>query len=337
MDIPKPEERICSECKNSLSLNLFRLQGNTCRYCEVGIKVPSSLLKSNQRFTKKAENSIINKDQSTLIGNHKNHPAIINKTEEPSKKCRLEENILDDIYQKYIHEINIIIGSHIRWSSELFNADNLFDWISHKQFCIEKFKDLSDEQVDYLKTMFRSLIQNHNLDVTEIKASIRVLLRSEKERCMNLIEFVDTNMKAVNNQEEILKVLHDDLMHEEDELGYPIPLIPFQLDEVFKGLKEHKSPITIITRKLAVRLLAKKLNSNELIFDKNQFEKTVTEQITTLLKNNDNYLNNETINIDLRTGLNYAYINFGISKTNYGIYIDANNNEVINLRNSKAS
>ena len=43
MDMQAPEKRICSSCKNVLTLNLFSLNGDICRYCEKGIEVPNRL------------------------------------------------------------------------------------------------------------------------------------------------------------------------------------------------------------------------------------------------------------------------------------------------------
>tara|TARA_Y100001968_G_C19194950_1_gene637044 strand:- start:223 stop:429 length:207 start_codon:yes stop_codon:yes gene_type:complete len=45
MDVGPPEKRICKSCKNLMTLNLFCLNGDTCRYCERGIEVPKHLRK----------------------------------------------------------------------------------------------------------------------------------------------------------------------------------------------------------------------------------------------------------------------------------------------------
>ncbi len=44
MKVPKPESRKCDECRNTMTLNLFRLNSAKCRYCQDGISVPERLI-----------------------------------------------------------------------------------------------------------------------------------------------------------------------------------------------------------------------------------------------------------------------------------------------------
>ena len=37
--------RACENCKNLFQLNLFRPDGFICRFCELGVKVPTYMLK----------------------------------------------------------------------------------------------------------------------------------------------------------------------------------------------------------------------------------------------------------------------------------------------------
>ncbi|WP_320667761.1 hypothetical protein [Prochlorococcus sp. MIT 1307] len=47
MKVPLPEKRRCEECQNLMSLNLYRLNSSTCRYCQDGISIPKRLLDSS--------------------------------------------------------------------------------------------------------------------------------------------------------------------------------------------------------------------------------------------------------------------------------------------------
>ena len=47
MQTPSQELRTCDSCQNKLLLNMFRPDGNICRYCEAGIKIPKHLLSSS--------------------------------------------------------------------------------------------------------------------------------------------------------------------------------------------------------------------------------------------------------------------------------------------------
>ncbi len=44
MNIPKPEERKCETCSNSMTINYFRLNSSICRYCEDGLIIPDRLI-----------------------------------------------------------------------------------------------------------------------------------------------------------------------------------------------------------------------------------------------------------------------------------------------------
>lgn len=41
MEIPPPESRFCSSCNRQMNLNLFKLDSDLCRFCEVGISRPN--------------------------------------------------------------------------------------------------------------------------------------------------------------------------------------------------------------------------------------------------------------------------------------------------------
>ena len=40
MEVPPPEMRTCNACKKTFSLNMFRKDGESCRYCDDGINSP---------------------------------------------------------------------------------------------------------------------------------------------------------------------------------------------------------------------------------------------------------------------------------------------------------
>ena len=47
MKVPQPEKRKCDECLNYMTLNLFRLNSEKCRYCQESLAIPERL-KENQ-------------------------------------------------------------------------------------------------------------------------------------------------------------------------------------------------------------------------------------------------------------------------------------------------
>ena len=49
MKVPPPEKRKCEECLNTITLNLFRLNSSTCRYCQEGITIPSRLIEEQRQ------------------------------------------------------------------------------------------------------------------------------------------------------------------------------------------------------------------------------------------------------------------------------------------------
>ena len=63
MKVPAPEGRKCEECLNTMTLNLFRLNSSTCRYCQDGLSIPSRLIdQSTKRNDDLADQTIINKE-----------------------------------------------------------------------------------------------------------------------------------------------------------------------------------------------------------------------------------------------------------------------------------
>ena len=49
MEVSPPEGRQCALCKNTYTLNLFRLDSNSCRYCELGLVAPISSVSESPR------------------------------------------------------------------------------------------------------------------------------------------------------------------------------------------------------------------------------------------------------------------------------------------------
>ncbi len=47
MNVPPPEGRLCQECRNTITLNLFRLNSQKCRYCEDDLPIPERLIQVN--------------------------------------------------------------------------------------------------------------------------------------------------------------------------------------------------------------------------------------------------------------------------------------------------
>ena len=67
MTVPLPEKRRCEDCHNLMTLNLFRLNCSTCRYCQDGITIPKRLLDSSKLDEKEiTEDLSLNKDIKTI-------------------------------------------------------------------------------------------------------------------------------------------------------------------------------------------------------------------------------------------------------------------------------
>ena len=73
MEIRPAETRECTDCGNLYSLNLFRLDGNCCRYCESGIEAPINV-KIESRDDDEAKDldklsviNIINKEDEVIL------------------------------------------------------------------------------------------------------------------------------------------------------------------------------------------------------------------------------------------------------------------------------
>ena len=70
MELIPPQERTCQTCRKIYTLNLYRLDSHSCRYCEDGLIAPiilSSYISENQEIATKAVNNI---SESNWTENH---------------------------------------------------------------------------------------------------------------------------------------------------------------------------------------------------------------------------------------------------------------------------
>ncbi len=88
MKIPDAEQRQCTNCLNPYPLNLFRVDGNVCRYCENGITAHPKLYETIQS-QKRLEVPIANKKEALK------HIGIENTIKEP--QTSLEKPSKDSI------------------------------------------------------------------------------------------------------------------------------------------------------------------------------------------------------------------------------------------------
>ncbi len=57
MQLPPPDSRHCESCLNTMTLNLFRLDSQICRYCENAEPVPKRLTNKTSAIRKDFNNS----------------------------------------------------------------------------------------------------------------------------------------------------------------------------------------------------------------------------------------------------------------------------------------
>ncbi len=66
MKLQPPETRICDECQNDMTLNLFQLNSSKCRYCQEGLPIPKRLIKDKQTESNHSSHDITPIDSSDI-------------------------------------------------------------------------------------------------------------------------------------------------------------------------------------------------------------------------------------------------------------------------------
>ncbi len=233
--------------------------------------------------------------------------------------------IANESYDDYIYEINIILCSVIRWSSSTRTSTverTIAKWILSR-----KNKSHLDTQYDPLIKLLTSRIFNSTSNVTKLKACIRTLLRSSRQRRHELIEFILEEIASQEHKQEASKILIDDLLHDRLELGYPIPIIetPMTNDKIKTYTPrqlayEYSLDNTVI---VVATMINDQIYS---IFEHDLYTK-VKKRLNDTISRNCIYISDQDINDNITKGiisglkyfgitLNIDYANLGKSKNN---------------------
>ncbi len=311
MNIKEIDKRECKECNRFLSLNLFRADGDCCRYCEIGVIPPRHV--TNQFKASNDSKNDIKLDSSAI------NSSDIKK-------------VVEDVYKSYVYEIIIIIGCSYRWNKSRIDEDILIDWLLNR-------KDLSISKQDsenllVIKSKLKEKIRETVVDVMMIKASIRTLHEAKLDRKNDLMSFIDKLLTNETNRNEAISELKEDLISDKEELGYEIPIV--KLDHT-NYKKDTLNDRKILLEKLAlnefVASIIDNINSRNYIIDKKDNEDNTR-------KNIEKILDHKIIGIDytdyyeiIIKSFNIGYTLFGINYINGGISKGMNGIEIINLRN----
>ncbi len=323
MNIEPTQGRKCEICQKQISLNLFRQNGSTCRYCESGGVPPSYVIRNNEAKT----NNQVNKSEKELQA----------KTM-PSEQNSIEDNInieeeAKNLYDKMLFELTILLGSIIRWNDNIIDTEKIVGCLEQNSRFQEYFLRIDDINRNKVISALVILIKDTYVDATMIKASFRTLLRSPNERRLDLITLLESYFKDNSNLNKISAELKSDLIKDADELDYPIPIMPPVSKQEIDKNKESIDFIIEISFRESMRVLTTNLNSKDLVISKQEFEAKIKEEIRS------NY-RNFNINIEITSfikainqGINIAYKYYGLDNKQ-AIYIDSSGNELIDLKAS---
>ena len=271
-------------------------------------------------------------------------------------------NIANEMYEKYIHEINIFCGTLERWSQEKKGFGLLVNWISEKEFSKELLRPLTGGSRDEAWEELLYMIKESQVNVTPIKGSVRALLRASDARKNALVGFVEKILEGQASQSSAVQTLRDDLRAEGGELGYDIPVIPGpqgeQVDEIkkksieakanYKSRKDKKrrsknyrasergNAIKLVSFDEAKSKLASKINKGDLVFDREAFEEEVRREVCKVFTQEELDNEGDMLLRRFHCGISLAYLSFGLKMKNNGWYKDENGRYVINLGNAIA-
>lgn len=305
MDIPAPETRNCEECGKSLSLNLFRVNSQTCRYCESGSN-PPRFLEYKQKPT-----------SMSSINNTKLEIPI----EESSKKLNNNEVIDQNnnklityelLIENYLAELTLVIGSSNRWKIPELDVNALQEYIQQKISGSQKANTILTSKINKDDLNSIEIIQSLDIDATMVKASIRTLLRSSLERREFFINFLKQTINDNNNKKEAIDTLSKDLFTDSKELGYPIPIMPILLAEEIRNMKDRNHGVENLTLKFAIREIATMINENILIFSRLHFENSLKQTLKTHYSEIDDQKFMSICEPKINSAINLAYKLFGI-------------------------
>ncbi len=216
----------------------------------------------------------------------------------------------DKIYKKYIYEITILLGCQVRWSITNDIENKIAQWIlEEEENNCNKSNSTNRRNEIYLNSLVDK-INNTLVNVTSIKASVRSLLRMKEVRRKKLINFAQSIAISTELKVEMKKNLQTDLLIDQKELGYDIPIMPLEhtLNNQMKVLN------SINTRKLALaitlRELAIKVNKRKYIFKLDELIKSVQKQILTYDHFYDKSVNKELSTLSMNEGIELGLIYF---------------------------
>ncbi len=269
-------------------------------------------------------------------------------------------NIAKKIYEAYIYEINIVFGSLIRWNRKAIEYGTLVNWLLKKNFSKKILEPISVINKDEVWDELLYLIKNSKVDVTLIKASVRTLLHSSDERKHALIDFIEKTLEGQSNWKSASETLRADLLKEDLELGYSIPVMdPLSAEQVkeiknkakdekyiYKTKTSHKvrskvyraseikNAVKLFSIDQTVRRLTDKLNAAEFVFEKETFEADIKSTVSVFFSNKEIEEEGDMFINHIAFGVSFGYLIFGLKNQNNGWYKDANGNKVIDLRNT---
>lgn len=340
MDVAPPQQRKCSECQKVFSLNMFRPDKFICRYCESGRNAPiinkelstaylsESELESTIEETQPVIAEIkVELDSSSLQSINQVNTIFINNNEDSN------EIVSKAIYKEYVYEVNISLGSIIRWSKENDGIEKLANWLLSREYSQRLMINSDSIKVNTVHKELVSLIETTDTNVTIIKACIRTLLKSTQKRRLELINFIESCLAGDETKTNAINILKEDLLRESQELGYPIPVIPINEDRLTLPQINLKGEIQNCSKQTTIINLVKLINSDDKIIERNPFEKDVKYSIIDLLNKKSIHLNPEDLDKYLEEGINHAYRICGISEKNKGLS-DPKGISVIDLTHS---
>ncbi len=210
----------------------------------------------------------------------------------------------------------------------------LIRWISEKEIAGSITSSLSKKESEKVYLRLNKLISELSVNATSIKAAIRTLLRSKRSRREDLLDFIKSTLNENSNQTKAMQILKSDLMSNQKELGYPIPIMSSPKEVDINQIKKRPNAGSFLAYEAAIRKLAERLNQGDLTLRKDMFESAIKSQTEAAFLTNDLDKLSSALTDQINEGIRLAYLNFGLHKKANGFHLDSEKNEVIDLNNS---
>ncbi len=240
-----------------------------------------------------------------------------------------------EIYQYYVHEINILVGCLIRWRTLPIN----YHKIIAQNLILEDFSHtlIINKTIDSRSRIFQYFVESiasSPVNVTAIKASIRSLLRSSSDRREALICLVENTFIGEENAEKMIAVIKTDLSALGGELGYPIPVVdPIGKRDILEGVGK-KSWLENLSYQESIRNLAIRLNRGEMTFLKSKFESDIYNILLSQCLDHGIHELKSTFMNRVKSGVHLAYANFALREAYDGYFLDNEGDVMIDLNNT---